>query len=108
MTILEGVYKTHLKKEIERELPGCVILKNDTDYQQGIPDMLILFRNRWAMLEVKTSDRATRQPNQPWWIERLGVMSFAAFIYPENEEAVLDELYAALKPHRSTRIAKSQ
>lgn len=94
----EGPYKTRLKKKIQRMLPGCVILKLDPDDQQGIPDLLILFGNKWAVLEVKVSESAAIQPNQDYWIEYLGTMSFAYFIYPAIEEEVLHELYQALKP----------
>lgn len=100
----ESVYQTYLIKRIKNILPGCIILKNDTDYLQGIPDLLILFRRRWAALEVKASARSPEQPNQSWYIEAMDDMSFAAFIYPENEEEVLDDLQQALRPRRRTRV----
>lgn len=78
--------------------PGCVILKNDSGYQQGFPDLTILFGDRWAVLEVKPSEKAKEQPNQRYHVEMLSAMSFAAFIYPENEEAVLDALQQAFEP----------
>ena len=83
---------------------GCVILKNDSEYIQGIPDLLVLFRDRWAMLEVKASEDSPNQPNQEWYIARLNKMSFAAFIYPENEEEVLNDLQRAFESRRSARI----
>jgi hypothetical protein len=102
--MLERDYQAKLIKRIEELLPGCVILKNDTDYLQGIPDLLILFHDRWAMLEVKRSRTARNQPNQVWYICMLNELSFAAFIYPENEEEVLDALQQALRTPRRARI----
>lgn len=85
---------------------GCVILKNDEQYIQGIPDLLILYRKKWAMLECKQSEHSTRRPNQHYYINLLGEMSFARFIYPENKEEVLYELQKALRPRRATRVPK--
>lgn len=104
----EGPYATYLKRRIERDLLGCVIIKGDSADTQGIPDLFILYGERWGSLEVKISQRAAIQPNQVYWVERLDGMSFAAFICPENEEEVLDALYAALRPRRRSRTSKPQ
>lgn len=69
--------------------PGCVIMKNDPRYVQGIPDILILFNNKWAMLEVKLDGSANIQPNQEYYVNLFNDMSFASFINPENEEDIL-------------------
>lgn len=98
----ENVYQAQLIKTLKKMFKGCIILKNDTDYLQGIPDLLILFNDRWAMLEVKSHAAAEVQPNQEYYVDILGLMSFAAFIYPENEEEVLYDLQYALKPRRSS------
>ena len=101
----ENDYQAHLIKRLHKLFHGCIILKNDTDYIQGIPDLTVLYYGKWAVLEVKASAKASTQPNQEWYINELNRMSFAAFIYPENEEEILDDLQRALKPHRSTRIS---
>ena len=98
MVSREGPYKTRLKHKIEDMFPGCVVVKTDSAVTQGMTDLLILFCDRWAALDVKTSSTAGIQPNQPYWVDRLNTMSFAAFIYPENEREVLDALYQALQP----------
>lgn len=96
--MLERDYQSKLIKRIEKMLSGCVILKNDTSYLQGIPDLLILYGGRWAMLEVKRSAHEVHQPNQDYYVDLLNGMSYAAFIFPENEEEILGEVQRALKP----------
>lgn len=94
--MLERDYQSALIEKIRKLLPGCFILKNDSGYLQGVPDLLILYGPRWGMLEVKTSEEADEQPNQRWYINHLDQMSFAAFIYPEIEKEVLDALQYTL------------
>ena len=93
----ENAFQSALIKEIKEMFPGCTVLKNDSSYYQGIPDLLVLYRDRWAMLECKRSKNARHQPNQDHYIEKFGEMSFASFIFPENKEEVLDELQQAFQ-----------
>lgn len=79
-------------------------MKMDASYQQGIPDLLILWGGYWAALEVKTSPSAYAHPNQDHFIDKLNEMSFAAYIYPENEEEVLNALQQAFESPRRTRF----
>lgn len=105
--MLERDYQADLIKKIRHLLPGSYILKNDTDYQQGIPDLLVLYKSRWGMLEVKRKrPRSSRdfEPNQEWFLDLFNEMSFAACIYPENEVDVLNELQQALRTRRSARV----
>lgn len=88
----ESKFQAELIKELKYIFDGCVILKNDASYLQGVPDILILYKNTWAMLEVKASLHARRRPNQDYWIDVLDEMSFAAFICPENKEEILNGL----------------
>jgi hypothetical protein len=101
----ESQYQYKLIKKIEKLLPGCLILKNDPKHRQGVPDILILLHNKWAMLEVKLSGDANIQPNQEYYVELLNDMSFASFINPQNEEAVLSDLQHALRPSRKARVS---
>ena len=89
---IESEYQKRLKKKIKARFPGCYLLKNDPACIQGIPDLLILYDDKWAMLEVKKDAKASHQPNQDLHVERLNKMSYAAFIFPENEEEILNEL----------------
>jgi Holliday junction resolvase-like predicted endonuclease len=101
----ENRYQAKLIKKLEKLFPGCVILKNDTSYRQGILDLLILWNDRWASLEVKDSETSSMRPNQEYYMERLDNMSFAAKIFPENEGEVLSALQQAFKSSRRTRIS---
>lgn len=91
----EARYQGRVIQKLKRIFPGCVVIKNDSSYLQGVPDWTILWGSCWAMLEIKASENARRQPNQEYYVTQLRRMSFAAFICPENEEAVLDELQTA-------------
>lgn len=86
--------------------PGCLILKNDSSYLQGIPDLTILYKKHWAVLECKAFQGADQQPNQDYYVDMLDDMSFAAFIYPENKQDVLSELQYAFRTRRSTRVSQ--
>lgn len=93
---LERDFQAKLIKELKVMFKGCIIIKNDPNYIQGIPDLLILYNDRWAALEVKKSATAHHQPNQEYYVDLMDQMSFAAFIYPENKEEILYELQQAL------------
>lgn len=91
----EAQFQTRLIKRIKVRFPGCKVLKNDPSHQQGMPDLTILFNDRWATLEVKKSASAALQPNQEHFIAELDKMSFAVIVFPENEEEVFSALEQA-------------
>ena len=91
----ESQYQKELIDKIRELLPECVVIKNPTDYIQGLPDLLVLYKHMWAMLEVKPYETAAHQPNQDYYVQLFDDMSFAAFIFPENEEQVLYDLQQA-------------
>lgn len=72
-------------------------MKNDASYIQGIPDLIVLYKNKWATLECKRSATASKRPNQEYYVERMDEMSFSRFICPENKEEVLDDLERAFE-----------
>ena len=90
--MLESQFDTKLINELKQRFPGCIILKNDANYLQGVPDRIILWNDKWATLETKKTKNASRQPNQEYYVNKMNEMSFSAFIYPENMEEVLDGL----------------
>ena len=98
--MLESQYQSYLIQRLYDLFPDAIVLKNDPDHIQGIPDLSIFVGNRWAMLEVKTSARAKHQPNQDYYVDTANGMSFAAFIFPENEDEVLYELQRSFQTLR--------
>lgn len=105
---VEAEFQAKVIEEIKQRLPGCYVLKNDPNYMQGIPDLLILYKKKWAMLETKRSKDAPYRPNQEWYLKQLSYLSFASVIFPENKEEVLDALERSFKVRRSTRVHVSQ
>lgn len=93
----EREYQRALCKRIKQRLPDAIILKNDSSYMQGIPDLLILHKERWAALEVKVDENAEHQANQDHYIDKMDNWSYAAFIYPQNEKEILDGMERSLK-----------
>ena len=89
----ESEFQRKLKKRIEKEIPGSYIFKQDSKQVQGIADLIIINGPKYAMLECKKSANAHHQPNQDYYVNDVfGKMSYASFIYPENEDKVIDEL----------------
>ena len=96
--VKESLFQRDVIEELKALFPGAVVLKTDPSYIQGFPDLLILFENKWAALEVKRGNKASFRPNQLYYIDKLNDMGFAAVIYPENKEEVLHEVQQALRP----------
>lgn len=95
---LESKFQAELIRDLKQMFPGCIVLKNDPNYIQGMPDLTIFWHDRWATLEVKKSANASHQPNQDYYVELMDRMSFSRFIYPENKEEVLYELQQSFRP----------
>lgn len=101
--MLERDFQAKVIKEIRELFPDCFVLKCDgSNTPQGFPDILVIYKDKWAVLEFKKSEKERYskngpRPNQEYYISRLGKMSFAKFIYPENKEEVLDELQQAFR-----------
>lgn len=97
--ILERDYQPKVKRRIEEEFPGTIVIKMDPALQRGFPDLIALFPSgRWATLETKRSSNASKRPLQDWWHDCLDRMSFSRFICPENEEEVFYDLQQTFKP----------
>ncbi len=93
----ESEFQRDLIRAIKMRFDGCFVIKNDANYMQGIPDLLVLYKEHWAMLECKKSCTASRRPNQEFYVSAFNDMSYAAFVYPENKEEVLNELERAFE-----------
>lgn len=95
--MLENKFQSSVIKEIKTRLPDCMVLKNDPNYLQGVPDLLILYEDKWASLECKKDKSASKRPNQNYYVSKMNEMSFSSFIFPENRKEVLDALELTLK-----------
>ena len=92
----ESQFQAQLIKKLNKMLPGIIILKNDPNYIQGVPDLILLYKKHWAALEVKRGAMASVRPNQAHYVRTMHAMSYAAFIYPENESEILSEVQQSL------------
>lgn len=90
----ENSFQSSLIKELKKIFPDCIVLKNDSSYIQGFPDLSIYVGDKWALLECKRSRNEIHQPNQDFYIQKASGMSYGSFIYPENKDEVIEELKA--------------
>ena len=88
----ESTFQANLIRRIKSAFPGSIVLKNDANYIQGFPDLLILYGDKWAVLECKGGKGFHLQPNQEYYVSALNKMGFSDVIYPENEDEVIDAL----------------
>lgn len=88
--LLEKDFQAKLIKDIKQRFVGCIVLKNDPNYIQGIPDLVVFYQDKYAILEVKNTANARHRPNQDYYISKFGQYTFATFVFPENKEDVLD------------------
>lgn len=92
----ESNFQKDIRETIVKRFPDAIVKKQE-GLPQGFPDLIILRGKKWAALEIKKSKNAHHQPNQDNYISRLNEMSYASFIFPENKEEVLDEVFKALE-----------
>lgn len=104
----ESKFQSELIKELKERFEGCIVMKLDSGYLQGIPDLLVLYKKKWATLECKRNSKSTKRPNQDYYVDKMNEMSFSRFIFPENKEEVLNDLEQAFKPRRKSRISRSK
>ena len=109
----ESRFQSGLIKYLKKRYNGCIVMKNDAGYIQGIPDLLVLYNDKWAALECKRDIKAIEkskvdQLSQHYYVERMDDMSFARYICPENKKEVLDELELAFEPERKARTIQSE
>ena len=99
---LERDFQAKLVKDLKSMFDGCIVTKLDSSHIQGIPDILVLYKDKWATLECKKFAGAKKQPNQEYYVGKMNKMSFSRFISPENREDVLNELRVYFqRPRRS-------
>lgn len=106
--MLENKFKTGLVKELKKRFPGCKVVHLDPNEVQGHPDLLVLYGSTWGALEGKKSATASHRPNQDYYVREMNDMSFAAFIYPENKEEILDAMARSFEAHGKTCSPRSK
>lgn len=94
---LEKDFQSKLIKELKELFPESIVMKLDSGYIQGIPDLLILYKDKWATLECKRDSNSKKRPNQEYYVKLMDKMSFSRFINPCNKEEVLNELQRSFK-----------
>lgn len=93
----ESKFQHELIQDLKKRFPDCIVMKNDPNYIQGIPDLLVLHGKHWASLECKKDASSKHRPNQDYYVDKMDRMSFSRFIFPENKEEVLDDLEQSFK-----------
>ena len=73
-TKAERKFQAALITEIKSRFPGSMVLKNDANYIQGIPDLTVLYNEHWATLECKQDAGASHQPNQDHYVEKMNLI----------------------------------
>lgn len=96
----ESKFQSSLIKELKKKFDGCIVTKLDSGHIQGLPDLLVLYKDKWATLECKRSKTANKQPNQEYYVGMMDDMSFSRFVHPGNKEEVLDELQQTFESGR--------
>lgn len=97
MGVKENKFQSDLKKDLKNRYPDCIVTKLDPNDIQGLPDLLVLHKDKWATLEGKRGAKAPKQPNQEYYVNKMNNMSFSRFICPENKEEVLNDLDKVFK-----------
>ena len=96
----ESKFQGDLIKELKERFPGCLVIKSDPEFRNGIPDLFIFYRNKWAALECKRASNSKHRPLQDYYVDLCNEMSFSRFIFPENKGEVLDDLERSFKSER--------
>lgn len=107
---LESAFQAQLIKKLKNLFPGCRVLKNDgSNVPAGFPDLTVLFSDgRWATLECKRGEKASKRPLQDYYVDELNEMGYSRFVCPENEEEILSDLQQTFRHHRKTRDPRGQ
>ena len=85
----ERDFQADLIKELGREFKGSIVTKLDSGHIQGIPDLLILHKDKWATLECKAKKGAKKQNNQPYYVDKMNKMSF---LFHNNNDMIVNML----------------
>ena len=94
--MLESEFRKAFLEEVQNRIDplnkGFLFFLNASNAFRSFPDIVILGSHKWAALEFKKSKRASHQPNQEYYINKLNEIGYASFVYPENAEEILNDL----------------
>lgn len=88
----ESTFQKKVIQALKNNFRDSIILKTDSAHIQGIPDLLVLYKNKWAALEIKNSINASYQPNQEYYLDLMNSMSYASVVHPDNIWDVIMDL----------------
>ena len=97
MTNLEKNFKTRLLKRLNNIEHGYFFCKEALALR-GLPDIIGVYKGMFVGLECKKSESESRRstgrtPLQNHILQKIKIAGgFAEFIYPENEDEVLQEM----------------
>jgi len=100
---LERNFQPVVIQRLQAMLPGAIVYKNAPF--QGFPDVMVLYKHTWAVLECKRSPDEPFQPNQRYYLDLTNEMSFSRVVFPENLDKVLEELYAYFTARTATCVS---
>ena len=89
---LERDFQANLIKELQIRFPGCMVTKLDSSHIQGIPDLLILYKDHWGTLECKKNAKAKKQTNQEYYVEKMNAMGLLGDLPESNQISLFDIL----------------
>lgn len=83
---------------LEKTFPGIIILDIDPTTRWSMLDQVLLYDDKWAALETKREENASRRANQAYYVDILNKMSYSNFVSPENHKEVLRDLERLFRP----------
>lgn len=95
--MLESDFKkkfcARLKKEVKPKPLAILQYKQDSTTVSGFPDTICILEGITIFMEFKKSKTAKFRPGQKEWLAKLNENGhFAWVVYPENADAILEEI----------------
>lgn len=89
---LESTFEKEFCKALRQTLGERYTYTFKLTAAKGIPDRLILYKDKYALLEFKQYKNAKKQPGQETWVGHFDNLAYAAIVYPENAEKVMQDI----------------
>lgn len=89
----ESTFRTGFIRKLRLLSPDIFVEFADPSRVNGIPDLIIFYRDKHARIETKRSKNASKRLHQEHYIQLFNSYGvYSTFLTPENEEEVLNEL----------------